>query len=833
MLLFPALLDSATIIIRNLVYREASDIDSRQSVILGGLFGITRSAQCDVLHPPSVEYAEAMVFAVREINRDSSLLPRVNLTFDIRETCLNPNCALERSIEFVQPSTLSRSTNQTTTSGIIGPTLSSESDLVARLFNLFQVPQISYGSTAATLSDKSKFEYFFRTIPNDALQAKVMADLIVHFNWTYIYALHSQDTYGREGIDSLITILESKNDSLRCIAMRIILPIGSSDNRTYDNIVESMSQVWVRNASVAVLFGHPGQATEMMRAIMRVDDITTRTILEDITWIASDSWSQRLPVELHKRVKGMIGISPQPGSTEDFIKYFVSLNPENNKTNNPWFNDYWKVVFNCENNPCNVSAQNLSTMPFTGSYIPNVIDAVYAFAHAIHNMIEDHCQDGMICNAIITQRSVGEAIDGDLLRKYLFNVSLSDEKLFDINGDVQGTYSIVNLQFINNSEYSFEVVGEWDDINRLQLTAPVQWPDGGTKPPQSVCSLPCEVGHEQHRLPGQESCCWECKACLGENSVSSGEQCFECGDKQMPNPERSSCVEIPLTYFTASSPWAIVILFLSSAGIAATIFVAVIFAVFSKNKVIKATSRELSAIFIAGVLLCYFLPFLFVVRPSPALCGVRRFVVGFCFAISYSALLVRSNRIHRIFNHPLSKGSVPPRFMGPGSQVIITCLLISVQVVIGVVWLAAEPPSVEAVQVNTRTLELQCGESPYFGVLVSIFYNLLLLLFSTYFAFQTRKVMENFNEAKFINMTVYSLCFIWLGFIPAYFISIQFGTVYKNFFLLLAVILSAFTTLLCLLLPKVFIVLWNIPKKKNLTRDCATSVVYIETTKTI
>ena len=66
-------------------------------------------------------------------------------------------------------------------------------------------------------------------------------------------------------------------------------------------------------------------------------------------------------------------------------------------------------------------------------------------------------------------------------------------------------------------------------------------------------------------------------------------------------------------------------------------------------------------------------------------------------AISYSSLMVRSNRIHRIFNHFISRG--------PVSQVVITYLLISIQVLVGLVWLVAEPPSVKTVELSSGTLE--------------------------------------------------------------------------------------------------------------------------------
>ena len=115
-----------------------------------------------------------------------------------------------------------------------------------------------------------------------------------------------------------------------------------------------------------MLFGYGYEANQVIQAIMRVTDNTTRRVLEDITGIASDGWSQSLPPEGFQRVKGMIGLVPHTaGNKEEFKRYFISLNPENNKTDNPWFDRYWERVFYCSlqgDNPCNVSAQNLSTI---------------------------------------------------------------------------------------------------------------------------------------------------------------------------------------------------------------------------------------------------------------------------------------------------------------------------------------------------------------------------------------------------------------------------------------------------------------------------------------
>ena len=46
---------------------------------------------------------------------------------------------------------------------------------------------------------------------------------------------------------------------------------------------------------------------------------------------------------------------------------------------------------------------------------------------------------------------------------------------------------------------------------------------------------------------------------------------------------------------------------------------------------------------------------------------------------------------------------------------------------------------------------------------------MVLITVCTVYAIKTRKVPENFNEAKFIGFTMYTTCIIWLAFVPLYF----------------------------------------------------------------
>lgn len=85
---------------------------------------------------------------------------------------------------------------------------------------------------------------------------------------------------------------------------------------------------------------------------------------------------------------------------------------------------------------------------------------------------------------------------------------------------------------------------------------------------------------------------------------------------------------------------------------------------------VKASGRELCYILLSGVFMSYTMTFLFLAKPSPAICALRRLGLGTSFAVCYSALLTKTNRIARIFSGVKDgAGAARPRFISPSSQV--------------------------------------------------------------------------------------------------------------------------------------------------------------------
>ena len=785
-------------------------------IVLGGLFPVHANqddAECGSPLELGMQNLEAMVLATRQINSNPDFLPGVTLAFELRDTCTISIIAREESLKFVGARDLMVNGTTLGISGVVGAASSRSSIAVAQLFKLFSVPQISYASTASVLSDKTMFEYFFRTVQPDSLQAKAMADIIEYFNWTYVIAMHTDDVYGTNGINTFIKELQKRNATAqRCVASSsIALPLHSSAE-DFNHVIEILDADFVSNATVIVLFSTRETANGLLQAVAKKQRMDPNFRSRNFTWIASDAWGERILPELYSVAQGALSVIPRTFVNKEFDAYFQSLHPTN-YTINPWFMEYWESKFNCtlsgQQGFTQCDTANQFTSPETGyrqsGFAPFTIDAVYALAHAIRNLQRDFCPNGRgICKEIMDTR-IGihnSVIRGDLLLQYLHNVSFraasTEYVSFDSNGDQQGGYLIKNLKQTQNGEFIFDVVGHWDEVpvNRsapLEIFGDIQWShQQGSRIPSSVCSLPCGPDEFQEPVPDHADCCWVCRSCPAPGSPSS----------------------CKATYLTWSDAWAIIALILSCSGILATTVIIIIFIVYHNHVLVKESNRELIAVLLIGIMLSFILLFFYITQPAPWSCTVRRFGFGICLALCYSSLLVKTIQIHHSFNQPSSSGSTQlPPLTSTLSQLLFTALLVSVQIVIAVIWLVAEKPTTAYFYGRSST-ELNCAASPYIGISITFAYNLALLLVTVFFAFRTINMKQNFNEAKFINATVYILCVLWLFLIPIYYGTAELGAGYQNGTLMLFTILNVSVILCIFFMPKILFLFCGKKMKK-------------------
>lgn len=222
----------------------------------------------------------------------------------------------------------------------------------------------------------------------------------------------------------------------------------------------------------------------------------------------------------------------------------------------------------------------------------------------------------------------------------------------------------------------------------------------------------------------------------------------------------------------------------------------------------KSSTRELSYIILIGMMLAYASVIPIMAKPSRITCTLCRFLPGLGFAMMYSALLTKTNRIARILAG--SKKSFPTRkrlFMSTTSQLCITLFFIVLEVIISVWMLFQELPNVKFNYQKRKTI-LECNTTAQ-GIVIPLIYNFFLVLLCTLYALKTRNVPENFNEAKFIGFGMYTTCVIWVAFM-----SIYFGSDAKVITFCISIILSAAVTWVFLFVPKLYIILLR-PERNN------------------
>uniref|UniRef100_A0A674ERN8 Glutamate receptor, metabotropic 6a n=1 Tax=Salmo trutta TaxID=8032 RepID=A0A674ERN8_SALTR len=811
-------------------------------ITLGGLFPIhargPHGLPCgEIKKEKGIHRMEAMLYALDQINSDPELLPNITLGARILDTCSRDTYALEQSLTFVQ-ALIQKDTSDIRCSngeppiirkperviGVIGASASSVSIMVANVLRLFEIPQISYASTAPELSDNNRYDFFSRVVPPDSYQAQAMVDIVKAMGWNYVSTLASEGSYGESGVDSFQQI--SREAGGLCIAQSLKIPREPKPGE-FDKIIKRLMET--SNARGVIIFANEDDIKRVLEAAKRAN------LTGHFLFVGSDSWGAKSSPILDQEdvAEGAVTILPKRASIEGFDQYFTSRSLENNRRN-IWFAEFWEDDFRCkltrpgikidsEKKKCTGEERiNRDTAYEQEGKVQFVIDAVYAMAHALHSMHLDLCPGAMgVCDKM-------DPVEGRLLLNYIrsvnFNGSAGTGVLFNENGDAPGRYDIFQYQMSNTTIPGYRVIGQWTNNLRLNMEE-MQWSGGDRQIPDSVCSFPCNPGERKKMVKGVP-CCWHCELCDGYQYQLDEMNCETCPFNMRPTPNRTSCRSTPIIKLEWHSPWAIIPVFLAILGILATSFVVITFIRFNDTPIVRASGRELSYVLLTGIFLIYLITFLMIAEPGAVVCAFRRLLLGLGMAITYSAMLTKTNRIYRIFEQG-KKSVSPPKFISPTSQLAITFILMSVQLLGVFVWFAVIPPHTiidyeEQRPPNPEMARgvLKCDMSDL-SLICCLSYSIVLMVTCTVYAVKSRGVPETFNEAKPIGFTMYTTCIVWLAFVPIFFGTAQ--STEKMFIqtttLTVSMSLSASVSLGMLYIPKVYVIIFhpeqNVQKRKR------------------
>ncbi|KAM7367073.1 hypothetical protein PAMP_014998 [Pampus punctatissimus] len=657
--------------------------------------------------------------------------------------------------------------------------------LILFLFICLSIPQISYASTAAELSDNTRYDFFSRVVPPDSYQAQAMMDIVTAMEWNYVSTLASEGNYGESGVEAFIQI--SRETGGVCIAQSLKIPREPRPGE-FDKIIRRLLET--SNARAIIMFANEDDIRRVLDAAKRNNQTG------HFLWVGSDSWGSKIsPVIGQERVaEGAITILPKRVSVDAFDRYFRSRSLSNNRRN-VWFAEFWEENFNCKlgmhgKRPGSLKkCTGLEKVGRDSSYeqegkVQFVMDAVYAMAHALHRMHRELCYGYPgLCPRM------ANSIDGKELLSYIravnFNGSAGTPVVFNENGDAPGRYDIFQYQITNRSTAELRpcVGGQVTHLSHHLYAASRavrvkgrKWlkvyPVAGTVSAVRDTTISSSYyGNKYDYMSDYILLTYISKLSSHQASEFT---CELCPYEMRPDTNRTGCVPIPIIKLEWHSPWAVVPVFISMLGIVATSFVIVTFVRYNDTPIVRASGREMSYVLLTGIFLCYAITFLMIATPDVGVCSFRRIFLGLGMCFSYAALLTKTNRIHRIFEQG-KKSVTAPRFISPASQLVITFSLISVQLLGVFVWFAVDPPHTVVDYGEQRTQDptaargvLKCDISDL-SLICSLGYSILLMVTCTVYAIKTRGVPETFNEAKPIGFTMYTTCIIWLAFIPIFF----------------------------------------------------------------
>ncbi|KAJ1162357.1 hypothetical protein NDU88_002825 [Pleurodeles waltl] len=259
--------------------------------------------------------------------------------------------------------------------------------------------EISYGSGLPLLSDKNQFPSFVRTNPSTNQVPYVLAQLVNHFRWTWVGILGSYTDYGLHGIKELKKEFSRNNV---CVAFLETVRTDGSRSR----ILSTVRTIKESTAKVVIVYAFALEVIPIMEELVAQGVIgkiwiTSLGLMGSPLFFRQDFWNL---------LNGTIG----PGIHAKEIPLFKKFQYQNhpfNSSENIFIKPFWEQVFRCKwadlltqanemyRNDSEIAActgqEQLDMLP-TSVYDGNNLrfsyttyNAVYVFAHAIHNLL--HC----------------------------------------------------------------------------------------------------------------------------------------------------------------------------------------------------------------------------------------------------------------------------------------------------------------------------------------------------------------------------------------------------------------------------------------------------------
>ncbi|XP_036599614.1 vomeronasal type-2 receptor 26-like [Trichosurus vulpecula] len=762
----------------------------------------------------------ALVFAVEEINKDPNLLPNITLGFYIYNTYPSDVRTLESSLMWLSGQGLAvpnyHCEKQAKSLAVIGGAYSELSVQMASLLELYKFPQIAYGPFDSILTDKVHFPSVYQVAPKDSTLALGMVRLMVHFNWTWVGLVITDNTRGETFLWDIQEEMTRKG-----VCVNFIEKIPPSEKYTINSHYDIMRRIDGSSANVIVIYGDNN-------SLMTLQYSQVPYVIYKKVWITTSHWDftirpHDMDVESFNRALIFSGQKKEIPSFKPFLRTVKPAKyPED-----IFLKRFWNSAFLCpfdyekmDQEDCSPNA-SLEMLPlrYFDMSMPrqsyNIYNAVYAVAWALHK--------------ILLTRSEMEYLGDEgspvlypwklhsFLRNIEFNNSAGDQVFMDEKRIPVANYDIANFVDFHNGTEVLVKVGEFmshvpfgEDFSIHENV--IMWNEFYTKTPCSVCSENCGPGYQKSVREGESICCFDCIPCPeGEiSNQTDTDKCIMCPEDEYSNKERNHCLHKVVTFLAYEEPLGITLAFTTLVFSLLTVMIIRVFVKHQNTPIVKANNRTLSYILLFSLSQCFLSSLLFIGKPTSATCLLQQTIFGITFTMAISSILAKTITVVLAFK-ATRPGSRSRKWVGSRAPISVILICSLIQVILCGIWLLVSPPFPDAdPRSEPEHIILWCNEGSLIAFYFVLGYMGLLAFGSFVVAFLARNLPDTFNETKFITFSMLVFCSVWVSFLPTYQSTKGKTMVAVEVFSILS---SSAALLGCIFIPKCYVILlrpqWN------------------------
>ena len=616
-----------------------------------------------------LQYLLAAIYGIETVNNDPTLLGNIRLGIIGLEDCdrgvagvgqaLKLIAGSSKDLEFVGLKPVEEGALDIV--GVIGALTSTGSMAVANLLNLFDITMISPAATSDDLSDRFKYPNFYRMVPPDSFQAKVMIDLLAHFNWSYISVVHAENSYGYGGLTFMRQHAKIKGV---CIAKGFPLADDFTE-ADYEQTIIDLQRI--EKSTVVPVFAYDSQMRKLLWAASRLK-VTT------FTWILSEAAYARTVSGVEDIMQGSFLVDWYI-PIDETIRRYIETTPLNTYPSSNFLPEVWRQLApdKCNGSSdlsagcLNTSLQDIEGFDFSSAVVL-ATEAVYIYAESLDQLIKDHCS-----YALEDPERLGDCIKVGDVRAYLVKVALqtrSGIKQFNADGAMYLDFRIRRVEGMGVKQ-----VGVWRN-------GTIEWGEGageGMGSRESVCAKPCQVGEVS--IQGEVPCCWDCYRCRDNEILTpDASACESCPQLTWPdNFTFTRCLRIEPSFMTWFDLYGIGLVSLAGIGLVCSLVVIVVFNHNRHRRAIKGASVEMVSLVLGGLVLMFADPLLFIAKPSRIVCICGRVLYGLSGSLVFAPLLVKTHRVYLVFSASDRLAPVS-RFAQAGVNYTVTVILILIQV---------------------------------------------------------------------------------------------------------------------------------------------------------